>query len=106
MVHMITDKEEFNAKLKEAGDKLVVVDFFATWCGPCKVIAPDFKKLSEDYTNIVIFFKVDVDEAQEVAEQCGIDCMPTFIFYKNGKEIHKIAGANLDQLQSKVKELQ
>uniref|UniRef100_UPI00398F7997 thioredoxin-like isoform X2 n=1 Tax=Pristiophorus japonicus TaxID=55135 RepID=UPI00398F7997 len=85
MVHMITDKEEFNAKLKEAGDKLVVVDFFATWCGPCKVIAPDFK---------------------EVAEQCGIDCMPTFIFYKNGKEIHKIAGANLDQLQSKVKELQ
>uniref|UniRef100_A0A7N8YI91 Thioredoxin n=1 Tax=Mastacembelus armatus TaxID=205130 RepID=A0A7N8YI91_9TELE len=81
--------DEFRALLKEAGDKLVVVDFSATWCGPCKKIAPEYEDLSKKPENKnVVFLKVDVDEAEDVSTDCGISCMPTFHFYKNGKKLH------------------
>ncbi|PRD36130.1 UNVERIFIED_CONTAM: Thioredoxin [Trichonephila clavipes] len=55
--------DDFKAQLNAAGDKLVVVDFHATWCGPCKMIAPFFQELSEQNTDVV-FLKVDVDEVE------------------------------------------
>ena len=58
---MIATKEEFDAALKEAGSKLVVVDFTASWCGPCQQIAPVFKGLAQEFKDVV-FLKVDVDE--------------------------------------------
>lgn len=89
--------------MKEAGDKLVVVDFTATWCGPCKQIAPEFVKLSEKPENKnVIFLKVDVDEAEDVSSYCGVNCMPTFIFYKNGVKVDEFSGANLQTLLDKL----
>uniref|UniRef100_A0A8C4EBJ2 Thioredoxin domain-containing protein n=1 Tax=Dicentrarchus labrax TaxID=13489 RepID=A0A8C4EBJ2_DICLA len=73
---------------KEAGDKLVVVDFTATWCGPCKQIGPIFEEQSLKPENKnVIFLKVDVDEAEDVSSSCNISCMPTFQFYKNGEKV-------------------
>uniref|UniRef100_A0A3Q3KWN2 Thioredoxin-like n=1 Tax=Labrus bergylta TaxID=56723 RepID=A0A3Q3KWN2_9LABR len=80
--------EDFQNILKEAGDKLVVVDFTATWCGPCKRIGPKFVEESKKPENQnVIFLKVDVDEAQDVSVHYEIRSMPTFQFYKNGVKV-------------------
>ncbi|XP_078532701.1 thioredoxin-like [Lissotriton helveticus] len=104
MVHHICNLDQFNEALKNAGGKLVVVDFTATWCGPCKMIAPFFEKLSNDYPDVV-FLKVDVDDAQDVAQHCDIKCMPTFIFFKNGEKVDDFSGANQATLEDKVKNL-
>uniref|UniRef100_A0A7N5K1T6 Thioredoxin domain-containing protein n=1 Tax=Ailuropoda melanoleuca TaxID=9646 RepID=A0A7N5K1T6_AILME len=66
MVQHIHSLDEFNKALADAGCKLVVIDFTATWCGPCKMIAPFFEQLSLDHPDAV-FLKVDVDDAQDVA---------------------------------------
>merc|ERR1712230_83825 len=80
-VEQLADKAAFDQCLADAGDKLVVVDFTATWCGPCQRIAPVFAKLAEEMPDVV-FVKVDVDENDETASACGIQSMPTFQFYK------------------------
>ncbi|XP_067117469.1 thioredoxin b [Osmerus mordax] len=103
MIIEIEDLDTFLATLKQAGDKLVVVDFTATWCGPCKNIAPRFKELSDKPDNKnVVFLKVDVDEAEEVAKHCDIKCMPTFHFYRNAEKVDEFAGANYPKLEEKV----
>ncbi|XP_033889710.1 thioredoxin-like [Acipenser ruthenus] len=101
MVHEIEDKDQFDKALKNAGSKLVIVDFTATWCGPCKSISPFFDALAEKYKDVV-FLKVDVDEAQDVAEECQIKCMPTFQYYKKGKRIDEFAGSNRETLEQKL----
>ncbi|KAF4530578.1 hypothetical protein B566_EDAN006784 [Ephemera danica] len=92
---------DFDGKLKEAGSKLVVVDFFATWCGPCKMIAPQMETLSKECPNVV-FLKVDVDECEELAAEYSITAMPTFLFFKNKKTVETMTGANYDKLKALV----
>lgn len=91
MVAIVSSKQEFEAALKHDG--LVVVDFFATWCGPCKMIAPILEKFSKEYT-LAKFIKVDVDELGEVSQEYEISSMPTILFFKNGKVVEKVIGAN------------
>ena len=76
--------------------KLVVVDFTATWCGPCQQIAPKFLQLGQLMGTDAILMKVDVDENKEASEACQITCMPTFQFFKNGQKLHEIKGGNFD----------
>uniref|UniRef100_A0A7S3I681 Thioredoxin n=1 Tax=Favella ehrenbergii TaxID=182087 RepID=A0A7S3I681_9SPIT len=99
---MIKDQGDFDQTI--AQNKLVVVDFTATWCGPCQRIAPFFTELATKNPDVE-FVKVDVDECDEVAASCGVQSMPTFHFYKDGKMIHSFSGANSDVLASKVAEL-
>ncbi|KAL4924947.1 thioredoxin family protein [Aspergillus undulatus] len=81
----------------------VVVDFFATWCGPCKAIAPVVGKLSETYTN-VRFIQVDVDKARSIAQEHEIRAMPTFVLYKDGKLLDKrVVGGNMKELEEAIK---
>ncbi|XP_003747944.1 thioredoxin-like [Galendromus occidentalis] len=89
---LVNEKDEFNDKIRTAGDKLVVVDFFATWCGPCKQAEPIFKRISEQYSD-VIFLKVDVDENEDAATEYEIASLPTFIFFKNGAAVDTLMGA-------------
>ena len=63
-----------------------MIDFFATWCGPCKMIAPKLEQMDKDMDNVV-FLKVDVDEAEDVAQEYNISAMPTFVFLKNGQKV-------------------
>jgi len=76
----------------------VVIDFFATWCGPCKRIAPTFEKLAGSLQN-VSFFKVDVDESQDLVEFFHISAMPTFVFLQDGKEVKRVEGADMAGLE-------
>lgn len=83
--------------------KLVVIDFSATWCGPCKMIAPLYEELSEDFSN-AIFLKVDVDENHETAAKYGVKAMPTFLFIKRGEVVDAIQGANPALLKNMLEE--
>lgn len=72
-------------------DKPVLVDFFAAWCGPCKMLAPILDELAKERTDIKIF-KVDVDDQSELASKFGVYSIPTLISFKNGKEYKKAVG--------------
>ncbi|XP_029470984.1 thioredoxin-2-like [Rhinatrema bivittatum] len=103
MVQTIKSKEEFD-QLIESSDKLVVTDFTASWCGPCKKIAPYYEALCKQYTEVV-FLKVDVDEVGDLAEAWKISSVPTFIFFKKGKKVAELKGANEAALKAKIEEL-
>ncbi|KAI9736441.1 MAG: hypothetical protein M1818_006175 [Claussenomyces sp. TS43310] len=90
-VHNVANKAEFDSALKD--NSIVVLDAFATWCGPCKVIAPQVVKFSEQFTDAT-FIKIDVDDVPDVAQELGIRAMPTFIVFKNGEKVQEIVGAN------------
>ncbi|CAL9155673.1 unnamed protein product [Musa hybrid cultivar] len=95
--------DEWKQHLLQANEskKLVVIDFTASWCGPCRAIAPIFADLAKRYPN-VIFLKVDVDELKPVAEDWAIEAMPTFIFLKEGTIVDKIVGAHKDELPRRI----
>ena len=97
----LADKASYDACLKDNGDKLVVIDFTATWCPPCKMIAPKYEAMAAEFTNAVLK-KVDVDANAEAAQEAGISCMPTFKCYKGGKEVAKLEGANEAKLREMI----
>jgi len=80
-------------------DKKIIVDFTASWCGPCQKIAPLFKELSVKYKDL-LFIKVDVDEFEEVSEEMEVTCMPTILFLKNKKVIYRLEGADETKLKT------
>ena len=84
------DKEKFEELLK--GDKPVVCDFFATWCGPCKMLAPVMEKCSEKFADRAVFVKVDVDENFELAARYGIMSIPVVGVFKGGEMTDKSVG--------------
>ncbi len=90
MVKEITQKE-FDDLLK-ASEKPVVCDFFATWCGPCKMLAPVMDKTSEKYGDKAVFVKVDVDKAPELSVRYGIMSIPLVIVFHGDKEVDKSLG--------------
>jgi len=85
----ILNDKNFGDKINQ--NNLVVVDFFATWCGPCKMMAPIFEDVSKQMDE-VSFFKVDVDESPETAKQFGVMSIPTLVAIKNGKETDRNIG--------------
>jgi thioredoxin 1 len=103
MVHQVKDMADFKGQLSSAGEKLVVVDFFATWCGPCKMIAPRMEEMSKNENmSDVVFLKVDVDECEDIATEYKITAMPTFIFLKKGVQQEMLMGANVEKLKEMV----
>ncbi|KAL4584258.1 hypothetical protein LXL04_008854 [Taraxacum kok-saghyz] len=82
-------------------EKLVVVDFTATWCGPCRVIAPIYAELAKKMPHVT-FLKVDVDELESIAQKYSVEAMPTFLFFKKGEIVDKVVGAKKDDLHACV----
>ena len=93
MIKHLENREQFNELIKDK----VLVDFYAEWCGPCKMLAPNLEKL--DY-NIL---KVDVDKFQDLAINYGVMSVPTLILFKDGKEVNKSIGyLDIDELKEMV----
>ncbi|KAK7756726.1 thioredoxin trx1 [Diatrype stigma] len=96
-VHNLQTTDEFKQAIKD--NKIVMLDCFATWCGPCKAIAPLLAKHSNDEAYKDIFFaKIDVDELPEVSQELGIKAMPTFMIFKDGEKVDELVGANPNAL--------
>jgi len=89
-----------------ANNAIVVIDFHADWCPPCKAVGPKYHSLAEKSTLPgVAFCSIDVDACQDIAADHGIKSIPTFIFYKDGKEEAKCMGSNIDTVKNKLAEL-
>ncbi|GMY24016.1 TPR repeat-containing thioredoxin TDX [Fagus crenata] len=99
----IHSDSELQPKLNAASrtSRLAILYFTATWCGPCRVISPLYTSLAGKYPKVV-FLKVDIDEAKDVAARWNISSVPTFFFLKNGKEVDKVVGADKSALERKI----
>jgi len=90
IVHL--NDSNFDSIVKSAGKMLV--DCWAPWCGPCKMLAPTFEALAKDYNGKLTFAKLDTDEAPKTAMAMGIHSIPTLIFFKDGKQVERLTGAH------------
>ena len=101
MVKVLDTKEAFDAAIKKSKQQLTVIDFTATWCGPCQQIAPVYERMAKEMPT-VSFFKCDVDENEEAAEECEITAMPTFQLYRRGSKLGEVSGANEAALRAAI----
>lgn len=93
---MVTELSDANfQKTLQSAKVPVLVDFSASWCGPCKALAPTIDKVADDYKGKVDVYKIDIDSAQDTAASLGIMSVPTCIFFKDGKEVDRFTG-NVD----------
>ncbi|UCH44026.1 MAG: thioredoxin [Nitrospiraceae bacterium] len=100
-VTSVTGENFDQVVLKSAN--LVMVDFWATWCGPCKIVAPVVEELAKEYEGKVTFAKVNTDENSDLAGQYQIRGIPTLMFFKEGKSVETVVGAvPKAQLKSKI----
>ena len=86
------EASEWQEKVVEAG-KPVLVDFFATWCGPCKMMAPVIDEVATEKADVADVYKIDIDDNPEIAQQYGVMSIPTFIVFKDGEAASKTLGA-------------
>ena len=109
MVYIIQNTEDFNSKISEVDSNLIVIDFYADWCGPCKNIESDFNKMSDYYGDNVMFLKINVDndDCTEICQKFEIVSMPTFVFLSNYKNMinYRIEGADIDQINNNIQQL-
>ncbi len=97
----INDGNFDNEVLKSEGP--VLVDFWAAWCGPCKMIGPVLEDLSDEYSGKVKIAKLDVDQNQNTASQFGVRSIPTLILFENGKQKETIVGADPNRIKEVLK---
>lgn len=101
MAKIINNNEFINEVENKEG--LVVVDFFATWCGPCKMLSPVYEALGNDMTEKANFLKVDIDQSMELAQKFEVSTVPTVIIFKDGKAIDRLIGfIPKDNLKNKI----
>lgn len=87
----IINSNEFNSEVLNSKD-VVMVDFFATWCGPCKMLTPVMEELSSEMSGKAKVYKLDVDKSRDIAEKYGIRGVPTVMIFKNGEAVDTMVG--------------
>ena len=101
----VTITSENLSSLKK-GDQPLVVDFWASWCGPCRMVAPIIEELAETYAGKVVIGKCDVEDNEDLAAEFGIRNIPTILFFKGGEEVNKLVGAQQKaKIEDAIKQL-
>jgi len=104
MATLHLDTKSFQEVLSSG--KPVLADFFATWCGPCKMMSPIVDEIAQLFEGKAIVGKIDVDENMELAEEYGISTVPSFLFFKHGELVHSFSGlssaADLEEILNKL----
>ncbi|MDB0441312.1 thioredoxin [Clostridioides difficile] len=99
----VINTSEFRSSV-EGSKGVVVVDFFATWCGPCNMLGPVFAELGEEMKDEARFVKVDIDESLEIAQQFSVSTVPTMIIFKDGEPVETLIGfMPKNKIEMKVK---
>lgn len=99
----VINTSEFRSRV-EGSKGVVVVDFFATWCGPCNMLGPVFAELGEEMKDEARFVKVDIDESLEIAQQFSVSTVPTMIIFKDGEPVETLIGfMPKNKIEMKVK---
>jgi thioredoxin 1 len=100
---MVVEEISSSGKYKDVlmKEQLIVIDCYATWCGPCNAMSPIVKGFSDEFPT-VHFCKIDVDEMGEVAKELGVRAMPTFFLFKNGEKVDSIVGADASALKAAI----
>jgi thioredoxin 1 len=100
----IQDEDEFKKRVIE-NEKIVIVDFHASWCGPCKILGPKLEKIVGNFNGKAVFAKVDIDQLTDLALDYKVNSVPTVVAIKNGKEVGKFVGImDDDRLKKFVKD--
>ncbi|MBE3088813.1 MAG: thioredoxin [Actinobacteria bacterium] len=99
MVHL-TDSN-FDSEISQSGIP-ILVDFWAVWCGPCKMIAPELEKLHEEKKNVLRIGKLNVDDNRDIAIRYGISSIPTLLLFKNGEVVKKIGARSKDKILNEI----
>ena len=87
----VINMDEFNNEVKNANG-VAVIDFFATWCGPCKMLAPVFQEAANELPGNVKFFKVDIDQSLDLARQYNVSSVPTVMIFRDGNLVETLVG--------------
>ena len=104
MIHYIENGQIINEVTKS--EKLVIVDFFATWCVPCQMMSEVLRDTEKEYEDVIEVFKVDIDENQATAIRYDVTSMPTLVFFKDGEEVErKIGYIEKEELVSIIEDL-
>ena len=102
MIKIYNKDTNFEEEIREGK---VIVDFFATWCGPCKMLAPVFQEVANEFEGKADFYKIDIDASLDIARQFSVSTVPTVIIFRNGEPIERLVGfMPKENLASKIKE--
>lgn len=97
----IENLAEYEKLSNDTGNSVLVLDFYADWCGPCKRLAPELEKLAQEHSSMR-FLKVNVDQNEELTRQFKIEGMPTIVLIRSGKELQRVVGANLPAIKAAI----
>ncbi|KAL5106324.1 Thioredoxin H-type 2 [Taenia crassiceps] len=104
LIMEINDEDDMESLKKMSHECLVIVDFFATWCGPCKSVKVAYEKLAEQETSVK-FAKLDIDIYEDAPSDYSIVAMPTFMAFKNGEMVDSVIGPHIEQVKQMVARL-
>ncbi|KAM7347482.1 thioredoxin-2-like [Cochliomyia hominivorax] len=103
LIKTIENRQEFENLLQTLKDKFIIVEFFAKWCGACKILAMKFQELAENYQEKLQVFKIDIDDLEELAIEYDVTVMPSFMIMKNGLKLEQYEGSKPEQFDNMVK---
>ncbi|AHX04380.1 thioredoxin [Ehrlichia japonica] len=102
MIEQIGDSEFENKVISSNEDILILVDFWAPWCGPCRTLEPQLEKLAQQYVDKVKIYKLNIEDNQDAAIQYGVSAVPTILMFKNGKKLSQVVGADVSKIISEL----